>query len=137
MSCCTPADGRIDAQAGEVPDPAPWVRRNGDGSYHLDLMVPGIHCAGCISRIERKLMEHAAVAAARVNMSTKRVSIDWHGEEVLAGELAGRIASLGCQVRPFDGVALAATPSDPEGAALLRSLAATGFSDRTIMSLSV
>ena len=54
MSCCagTLAGG---TDRDQLPDPAGWVRPAGAGLSQLDLLVPGIHCAGCISRIERAL----------------------------------------------------------------------------------
>ena len=33
------------------------------------LAVPGMHCAGCISKIERGMKDVPGVAAARVNLS--------------------------------------------------------------------
>ncbi|MEL7013126.1 MAG: heavy metal translocating P-type ATPase [Pseudomonadota bacterium] len=39
------------------------------------LVLPGIHCAGCISGVERILAAMPEIASARVNLSQKRVAI--------------------------------------------------------------
>ena len=43
------------------------------------LAVPGMHCAGCMSKVERKLGALPGVAAARVNLSARLVSVDHDG----------------------------------------------------------
>ncbi|MEO0748965.1 MAG: heavy metal translocating P-type ATPase [Pseudomonadota bacterium] len=57
---CGPAGGRGAAQM-EVP------------THHL--VLPGIHCAGCISAVESTLLKQPNVNAARVNLTKRRVSI--------------------------------------------------------------
>ena len=43
---------------------------------HSVLAVPGMHCAGCMSKVERALGELPGVASARVNLSARTVSVD-------------------------------------------------------------
>ena len=38
--------------------------------------VPGMHCAGCIAKIERGLKQTQGVIDARVNFTNKRVSVE-------------------------------------------------------------
>ncbi|WP_431068031.1 cation transporter [Sinorhizobium meliloti] len=37
--------------------------------------MPGVHCGACITTIETALRERSEVERARVNLSTRRVSI--------------------------------------------------------------
>ena len=39
------------------------------------LAVPGVHCAGCMSKIERGLAGVPGIASARVNLSARVVTI--------------------------------------------------------------
>jgi Cu2+-exporting ATPase len=41
--------------------------------------IPGMHCAGCISKIENGLSQVPGITEARVNFTAKRVTIvhDW------------------------------------------------------------
>ena len=48
-----------------------------DGTLHLDLAVEGITCAACMSTIERGLKAQAGVTAARLNLTTHRLAVDW------------------------------------------------------------
>ena len=40
------------------------------------LAVPGMHCAGCMSKVERGLCELPGVESARVNLTARIVTID-------------------------------------------------------------
>ena len=48
----------------------------GAAEREAQFVVPEIHCAGCIARIERALTQCQA-SASRVNLSTKRVRVRW------------------------------------------------------------
>jgi Cu2+-exporting ATPase len=140
MSCCGfPAkatDGTIAADAPLSAD-QPFVRITSDGRAHMDLAVPGLRCAACMSRVERALTAHPAVESARVNLSTRRVGVDWREGEARADDIVGLIEAEGYDARPIDAAALASHGDDAEGRMLLRSLAVAGFAAANIMLLSV
>jgi P-type Cu2+ transporter len=140
MSCCGfPAkatDGTIAADRPLSAD-QPFVRITADGRAHMDLAVPGLRCAACMSRVERALTAHPAVEAARVNLSTRRVGVDWREGEARADDIVGLIEAEGYDARPIDAAALASHGDDAEGRMLLRSLAVAGFAAANIMLLSV
>ena len=142
MTCCPANIGETDARRGEARtfdgpiDAGPWVRETDDG-WHLDLIVPGINCSGCIRAIEDALRAQPGVTAARVNFSTRRVAVDWRGEPSDGNRLVRAVEKLGYQVQPFDAETLAAAGDDPEGRALLRAMAVAGFATGNIMLLSV
>lgn len=96
--------------------------------------VPTMRCAGCISKIERGLVDMPGVIAARVNFSTKQVAVT-HTPELTEDKLKAAIGSLG-----FDAQILAENPlSEDRGDTkrLLRALAVAGFGMMNIMLLSV
>ena len=96
--------------------------------------LPGIHCAGCIGKIEHGLSDMPGVVAARVNLSAKRVSIQ-HDPAMTPPDIKSAIAALGFEAEPLadPGVDVAAA----ENRALLRALAVAGFAAMNIMLLSV
>ncbi|WP_407936778.1 cation transporter [Jiella pelagia] len=51
-----------------------------DGVRQVTLSVPAIHCGACIRAVEDALSDLPGIEAARVNLSTRRVSVRWRGE---------------------------------------------------------
>ena len=54
-----------------------FVRTAGEGVQHIDLAVEGVHCAGCMAKIERGLSAIPDVTLARVNLTDRRVALEW------------------------------------------------------------
>ena len=133
MSCCAAgaADAArpIDAVSNEELLLA--SRDLGDGLRQVDLAVPDMHCADCIRKIERGLGQLPGVTHARVNLSTRRASIKWHGN---VPPLIETLSGLGYASHLYD---TAEAASDPQLTRLIRALAVAGFSSMNIMLLSV
>jgi Cu2+-exporting ATPase len=49
--------------------------RAGQRLRQVDLIVPGVHCGACIALLEKELPKASGVDHARVNLSTRRVSV--------------------------------------------------------------
>ncbi|WP_026621896.1 P-type Cu2+ transporter (plasmid) [Ensifer sp. WSM1721] len=144
MSCCaTPVGATLIAEAAGQrlpPSEELWLasRALGNGLRQTDLSVPGIHCGACITTLETALRARPEVERARVNLSSRRVSIIW--QEETAGkrsdprELVRAIGERGYEVHLF-------TPGEEGGDALLtqliRAVAVSGFAAANIMLLSV
>ena len=97
------------------------------------LAVPGMHCAGCMSKIERGLGETAGIRAARVNLSTRTVTVD-HEEQIDAHDLVQALAGLGFEAQARrDELA----PDTSAARSLLAPLAVAGFAAMNVMLLSV
>lgn len=96
--------------------------------------VPGIHCAGCIAKIERGLAQTGGVHGARVNFTAKRVRVD-HDAELREETIQAELRRLGFAAEPFMGD-LAPT-ANRESQRLLRALGVAGFASMNVMLLSV
>ncbi|MET3584963.1 cation transport ATPase [Pseudorhizobium tarimense] len=109
------------------------------GLRQTDLSVPGVHCGTCITSIEKALKALPEVARARVNLSTKRVSITW--KESVAGTATNpaRLVQTIIYATGYDAHLFA--DGEEEGERLQRSLilavAVSGFAAANIMLLSV
>ncbi|MFT3973227.1 MAG: heavy metal translocating P-type ATPase [Amaricoccus sp.] len=108
----------------------------------IELSLPAIHCAACITGVERTLEAEPGVAAARVNLGLKRaaVTVAAGGIEDAASVESRLIAALGArgyEAHPLDGAVLAATRSDAEGRDLLARIGVAGFASMNVMLLSV
>ena len=100
------------------------------------LSLPAIHCAGCISGVERALMAVPGVREARVNLTLRRASVQ-AGPDVTADALAAVLERAGYEAHELDPGALATTDADRAGRDLLMRLAVAFFAMMNVMLLSV
>ncbi len=136
MSCCAQgAEAALQlarcgsATAGEIL----LARRDlGDGIFQTDLSVPQARCGTCITSIEGALQNLEGVLAARVNLTSRRVSVRWRGDH--APPVTEALAAIG-----YDSSLAEAGDDlrDPEMSRLLRATAVAGFAAMNIMLLSV
>lgn len=138
MSCCAPgaeAGLEIEHLAHGLPSTEEIKlasRELGDGVRQVELSVPGVHCGGCIQKIEGALGKLGGVEGARVNLSTRRVSIRWRGGDV--PPVASTIGGLGYEAHLFDTTG---AEKDKTLSELIRAVAIAGFATSNIMLLSV
>src|SRR4029453_2382708 len=55
-----------------------YVKELDTGLAHLDLAVEGVSCAGCMAKIERGLSAMPDVTRARVNLTDRRLAVEWN-----------------------------------------------------------
>ncbi|MFO0406732.1 MAG: heavy metal translocating P-type ATPase [Labrys sp. (in: a-proteobacteria)] len=119
-----------------VRDPEGFVVADDGGQCHLDLAVEGIDCAACLVEIEDGLTSLPGVVKARLNLTTRRVGVDWRAGETSGAAIVERLATLGYAARPFDP-ARAEARGEAETRRLLRCLGVAAFAAMNIMLLSV
>ncbi len=124
------------AAAPETPAPAAKARAAAQ-LRRIDLSLPSIHCAACITGVERTLDAEPGVAAARVNLTLKRASVTAEDSPGLEARLIAALSARGFDARPLDSAALEATRTDAEGRDLLARMAVAGFASMNVMLLSV
>lgn len=102
------------------------------------LTVPGMKCAGCIGKIERELAKVPGIAAARANLSAKRVAIT-HDPAVGEDALVAALLGLGFEAQPVADTDLLGPQAAEakERRALTRALGVAGFGMMNVMLLSV
>lgn len=144
MSCCAAGtEGALDMERAGVSLPSAEElklssRAVGPGLWQVDMSVPAVHCGTCITTVEGVLKALPEVERARVNLSTKRVSVVWKesvdGVETDPVNLARAIASTGYTAHLFTA---AEEASDALRNKLIRAVAVSGFAATNIMLLSV
>ncbi len=144
MSCCAPGtEGALDMVDGPGLPPREelWLasRDLGSGLRQTDLSIPGVHCGTCITSVENALTGLPTVRSARVNLSTRRVTIVWQAER--AGVRTDP-AEFAAAIRRATGYAAHLFSSDLDESdrvrtQLIRGVAVTGFAAANIMLLSV
>jgi Cu2+-exporting ATPase len=119
----------------EAIDFSSFVTSGKDGSREMNLAVEGVHCAGCMAKIERGIKALPGVTNARLNFSSRRLTVDWRAGEVEPAAIVEKLEQIGYRGHPF---AQAAEDEEAKQAArLLRCLAVAGFAAMNIMLLSV
>ncbi|SHG75422.1 heavy metal translocating P-type ATPase [Marivita hallyeonensis] len=103
---------------------------------NIVLSLPSIHCAACISGVERALSAFEGVRGARVNLTLKRAQVD-AAPEITAEMLVDLLGRAGFEAHELDATALRATETDKAGRDLLMRLAVAGFAAMNVMLLSV
>jgi len=101
---------------------------------HISFAVPGMHCAGCISKLEAGLAPVPGIVGARVNFTARQIAVA-HLPELTIADIRAAIAAIGFDSEPIrDAGALTDTR---ESRALIRATAVAGFAAMNIMLLSV
>ncbi|MCV2448221.1 heavy metal translocating P-type ATPase [Paracoccus sp. DMF] len=138
MSDATLHDHELRLSACPACDAAPLAQRLADargGQADVILSLPTIHCATCITDVERVLARHPGVRAARVNLTLRRVTVDAPG--MAAAELIPVVESIGYEAHELDPAALSASAADRQGRDILMRIGVSGFAMMNIMILSV
>jgi len=97
------------------------------------LIVPGMHCAGCMGKVERGLADLPGVFAARVNLTARQVSVR-HDGALATPALIEALGAIGFAAQPRGD-----DDAPPPSAArpLLAPLGVAGFAAMNVMLLSV
>jgi len=113
-----------------------YVKDIGSGLQHIDLAVEGVNCAGCMSKIERGLSAIPDVTLARVNLTDRRVALEWKQGVLDPSRFIDRLAELGYKAYPFE-TASAEAAENEQSRFLLRCLGVAAFATMNVMMLSV
>lgn len=113
-----------------------YVRAAGAGLQHIDLAVEGVHCAGCMAKIERGLSAIPDVTLARVNLTDRRVALEWKQGTLDPARFIDRLEELGYKAYPYETESAEATEV-AESRFLLRCLGVAAFATMNVMMLSI
>lgn len=102
----------------------------------VQLSLPAIHCAACISGVERALSAVDGVHDVRVNLTRKRVQVA-ADPDVSAERLVSVLADAGYEAHELDASAVLTAGSDRASRELLMRLGVAGFAMMNVMLLSV
>jgi len=105
-------------------------------SRRIELSLPTIHCAACISGVETGLSKLPEIEGARVNLTRKRVTITVKDIPGIETYLIDLLTSWGYPAKELDSAALDQEVVDKAGRDLLARLAVAGFAMMNVMLLS-
>lgn len=113
-----------------------FTRQEAGGAATMDLVVDGIHCGGCIGRIEKSLKAVEGISDVRLNFTNRRLTLIWNNPQFDPADAIRLLERMGYHANPFKRQ----SGEDQEVAQskfLLRCLAVAGFAAMNIMLLSV
>ncbi|WP_425994864.1 cation-translocating P-type ATPase [Afipia sp. DC4300-2b1] len=113
-----------------------YVKDLGSGLAHLDLAVEGVSCAGCMMKIERGLSAIPDVTLARVNLTDRRLAVEWKKGELDPALFVDCLAALGYKAYPFEPVRAEVVEAE-QSRFLLRCLGVAAFATMNVMMLSI
>lgn len=120
----------------ETLDLSVFVKRQDDGTAHLDLAIEGIDCAACIDEIEGGLCRLKGVVDARLNYTTHRLSVQWEDGAITPSTMIEELRRLGYRAHPYQS-RLIEEEETRRSQWLLKCLAVAGFAAMNIMLLAV
>jgi Cu2+-exporting ATPase len=104
--------------------------------YSINLMIEGLHCAACVWLIENVLKKQPSVTKARVNMTSRKLYLQWNGNKIIGNDLVRLISNLGYRLVPFDKEFLQAVEQKYDNQ-IIKSLAIAGFAAGNVMLISI
>jgi P-type Cu2+ transporter len=116
-------------------DVAAFATQGPDGARRLDAAVEGMTCAACIFEIENSLKDVPELVAARVNYTSRRLSLEWRGDAFDLSAVFERLRRLGYSLHPLD-VGAGEREEAETARFLLRCLAVAAFAAMNVMLLS-
>jgi Cu2+-exporting ATPase len=120
-----------------APDLTAFLKRRPGQPPTLELLVKGARCAACLGKIERETAALPGVAAARLNLSTGKLTVAFHGLATAnPGAVVATLEKLGYPATPYDP-GQAAEAMDREGRRLILCLAVAAFGAMNTMMFSV
>ncbi len=112
-----------------------FVTRIEENHFSINLMVEGMHCAACVWLIENVLKKQPAVIKARINMTSKKLYLEWSGNIAAGNDLVQLIFNLGYRLIPFDAEFLKAAEKKYDSS-MLKALSVAGFASGNVMLIS-
>lgn len=113
-----------------------FVETGKGNERRLHFFVEGIHCSGCIKRIEKTLSDFPKLETGRVNFSTQRLTMAWRDPAFDPGTAAAAVEKLGFRLVPARAVS-GKDEHAKRDKKLLLAMAVAGFGAANIMLLSI
>ena len=85
----------------DIKDYAPFATNQEKEEHSIYLMIENMTCASCAWQIENALNKENDVSA-RVNVTARRLAINWKGGLERCNQLIEKTAKLGFRLIPYD-----------------------------------
>src|SRR5215475_415943 len=86
----------------ETRDLSYFVLHLDGGVARMEIAVDGMKCGGCMRTIENGLAAIPQTTKARVNLTDRRVAVEWRDGSIDPGRFLDRLSELGFRAYPYD-----------------------------------
>src|SRR5271163_4484126 len=83
----------------QARDLSHFVHHLDGGIARMELAVEGIHCGGCMRTIENGLSAMPDIVRARVNLTDRRVAVEWREGKVDPNGFIDRLSEVSGPIR--------------------------------------
>lgn len=125
----------MDSKSAAPSRITPYVKTDDVGVHNLYLTVEGVHCAACIQKIESAIRQLPGIHYVRLNFSTRRLNIMWHGDIRMADKISEMLSGLAYKNSAYDPEVMNRS-QEAEARFLLLCLGVAGFAAGNIMLVS-
>ncbi len=73
----------------------------GQAERKMALLVEGIHCAACVWLIEHHLKQLTGILSARVNLTGRKLIIEWDNQQIQLSQILHSLADIGYLATPY------------------------------------
>ncbi len=108
------------------------VRDKGKGLKEVNLLIDGMHCAGCAWLIERALLKLGGVPDIQINPVTHRACLTYDDNRTSLPDILKTLSQAGYQPRPLESAALDNSRLE-ESRDLLKRILVAGFGMMQVM----
>ena len=123
-------------ESDDFCDFSDFFTKNSVNNYQTTLLISNLKCLACVWLIESILAKQQNILLAKINSTTKSLTINWQGNIEDGKKLVLLIQNLGYILAPFN-VASINLQQKLEQEKLLKALAVAGFGAGNLMLFSI
>src|SRR4051812_18932686 len=89
------------SNVAEAVDLSIFAMPRGDGTVAMEFAIEGVACGGCIGRIEKAVHNLPGIVDARLNFTSRRLSVSWAANSISPAAIVEALRRLGYGAYPF------------------------------------
>lgn len=98
--------GKSPPPVGEIDNQIDYINNihQEEDTFSITMMVEGLNCGACIWVIESSMKKQQGIKSARINLTTKRLALEWNGKKEDINIYVNIIHNLGYKLIPYDPI---------------------------------
>jgi len=114
----------------------PFLEISDDGCKIITLISDDIHCSSCVLLVENTLNSLSGVVFARVNLSDKRIKIQWDDDDIKLSSIIQALSDQGYSSMPYEEN-VAEIQQNQKNKSMLYRIGFAGFTMMNLLWISI